>query len=132
MLGTLLGLGDTIRSRVLTLKDRIGYVAEGPSNRRRTALPFPSQSKGRTFTRVNIEALNPNEMGVYALYNSRRWVYVGSGEIRQRLLDHLTDNPCITSARPTHWVDETTDHYIVRKRQLIRELGPLCNQTDVD
>ena len=90
-------------------------------------MPFPSQSEGKTFTRVNIEALNPNEMGVYGLYNSSRWVYVGSGEIRQRLLDHLTNNPCITSARPTHWVDEATDNYIGRAKQLIRELSPLCN-----
>jgi len=67
-------------------------------------MPFPEQ-KSRPFTRANVKSLNPNQKGCYGLYHKDAWVYVGKGDIRERLLSHLSgDNSCITSSHPTHWV----------------------------
>jgi hypothetical protein len=91
-------------------------------------MPFPQQTP-RAFNRINIEALNPNQYGVYGLFREGSWIYVGKGDIRQRLIDHLNgDNPCIIRERPTHWVDEVTANMDARERQLILELNPICNQ----
>ena len=69
-------------------------------------MAFPEQEP-RAFTRANIEALTENQMGCYGLFRDGQWIYVGKGDIRTRLLAHLNgDNTCITTARPTHWVDE--------------------------
>lgn len=69
-------------------------------------------------------------MGVYGLsINQDGWVYVGKGDIRQRLLDHLNgDNPCITRNGPTHWVDWVTGNMDAIEKALILELKPSCNK----
>lgn len=91
-------------------------------------MPFPQQTP-RAFTRSNIEVLNRNQMGCYGLLRGNMWIYVGKGDIRQRLLDHLNgDNPCITRSAPTHWVDVVANDYDNREKQLIMELLPTCNQ----
>lgn len=59
-------------------------------------MPFPQQNP-LAFTRANIENLNPNQLGCYGLYIQGEWIYIGRGDIRQRLLDHLNgDNDLIT------------------------------------
>jgi len=91
-------------------------------------MPFPKQTP-RAFTCANVEALNPNQFGVYGLFREGQWIYVGQGDIRRRLLDHLNgDNPCITRERPTHWVDELTELMDAMETALILELKPVCNQ----
>jgi len=92
-------------------------------------MPFPKQEP-RIFNRQNIESLSPNQYGVYGLFKEGTWIYVGKGDIRNRLLDHLNgDNACITSLRPTHWVDEVVSgDATAREKQLILELNPACNQ----
>ena len=93
-------------------------------------MPFIQQTP-RAFTKQNVEALNPNQNGVYGIFNQSRWVYVGKGDIRARLLAHLNgDNPLILQDGPTHWVDEVCvdPHMSARERQLIIECGPSCNQ----
>jgi len=92
-------------------------------------MPF-SQQTPRLFTRQNIEALRPNQNGVYGLFKQGVWIYVGKGDIRQRLLDHLNgDNLLITLQQPTHWVDEIVQgDPSAREKQLIVELNPICNQ----
>jgi len=90
-------------------------------------MPFPKQ-ESRVFTRQNVEALKPNQIGCYGLHH-KGWVYVGKGDIRQRLLDHLNgDNPCITRERPTHWVDVVCNDSDTREKNLIIELNPTCNR----
>jgi hypothetical protein len=87
------------------------------------------QQQPRFFNRPNVEALRPNQFGVYGLFRKGQWVYVGKGDIRQRLLDHLNrDNPCITREQPTHWMDEVTANMDEREKQLISELDPICNR----
>lgn len=92
-------------------------------------MPFPQQTT-REFTRQNVEALTPNQIGVYGLFKEGVWVYIGSGDVRSRLLDHLNgDNPCITSEGPTHWVDEVVNgDPVPREKALIVELNPVCNR----
>lgn len=91
-------------------------------------MPFPEQSP-RAFTRAKVEALRPGQNGCYGLFRANEWIYVGKGDIRQRLLDHLNgDNSCITMRRPTFWVDAVTENYDELEKQLIRELSPSCNK----
>jgi hypothetical protein len=92
---------------------------------------FPKQAP-RAFTRANIEAITPGQFGCYGLYVGRSggwWVYVGKGDIRKRLLEHLNgDNPCITRNSPTHWVDIVTNDMDAVEKALILELSPSCNK----
>jgi|SRR5437660_3997018 len=92
-------------------------------------MPFPQQTV-RAFARANIEAITPGQMGCYGLFiQGRAWVYVGKGDIRKRLLDHLNgDNPCITRNRPTHYVTVVSDDMDALEKILILELRPSCNQ----
>ena len=94
-------------------------------------MPFVQQTP-RLYTRENIEAINPGQLGVYGLFKEGVWIYVGKGDIRKRLLDHLNgDNPCITRTQPTHWVDEVINSDpSLREKQLITELSPrlICNE----
>ncbi len=90
-------------------------------------MAFPTTT-GRAFTQANIEALTSGQMGCYGLFKRRQWIYIGKGDIRQRLLDHLNgDNLCITREKPTHWVDVVTNDMDAREKALIQELGPICN-----
>lgn len=92
-------------------------------------MPFVQQTS-RSYIKTEVESLKPNQIGVYGLFKQGVWIYVGKGDIRQRLLDHLNgDNPCITKERPTHWVDEVTSgDPSDREKQLILELNPICNK----
>ena len=90
-------------------------------------MPFPEQEP-RPFTQANVQSLDPEQHGVYGLFKQDEWIYVGKGDIRQRLLDHLNDdNPCITRENPTHWVGEITANADAREKELIVELNPACN-----
>jgi hypothetical protein len=92
-------------------------------------MPFVNQTP-RLFTRQNVEALRVNQIGVYGLLKQNEWIYIGKGDIRQRLLDHLNgDNPCINRQRPSHWVNElTAGDPSTREQQLILEYQPTCNR----
>jgi hypothetical protein len=83
----------------------------------------------RAFTKSNVLSINPGQVGVYGLFVNGRWIYVGKGDIRDRLLAHLNgDNSCITRSQPTHWVDEVTKgDPSEREKELILELNPVCN-----
>jgi len=92
-------------------------------------MPF-AQQVPRLFNHGNVEALKPNQFGVYGLFKRGVWIYVGKGDIRKRLLEHLNgDKPCILRNSPTHWVDEVIGgDPSIREKQLILELRPLCNE----
>ncbi len=92
-------------------------------------MPFAAQAL-RPFTATNVQALGPNQFGVYGLFKQNVSIYVGKGDIRNRLLAHLNnDNPCISQQNPTHWVAELiAGDPSARERQLIAELRPTCNQ----
>lgn len=92
-------------------------------------MPFAPQTP-RQFNKFNVESLKLNQNGVYGIFRQGQWIYVGKGDIRQRLLDHLNgDNPYIIRKNPTHWVDEViASDPSNREKQLIIELNPSCNQ----
>ncbi len=93
-------------------------------------MPFPEQTP-RAFDRAGIEGLKPDQIGCYGLYLESTWVYVGRGDIRDRLLAHFNgDNPCITREGPTHFVTVVTTILTdeARERELITELNPICNR----
>jgi hypothetical protein len=91
-------------------------------------VPFNDRNP-KPFNRSTIMLLAPSQTGVYGLFNSVRPVYVGRGEIRQRLLDHLNgDNSCITRNNPTTWLYEVTWNDEAREKELILECQPSCNQ----
>ncbi|APV49016.1 hypothetical protein BWI17_04560 [Betaproteobacteria bacterium GR16-43] len=92
-------------------------------------MPFPKQN-ARAFTRANIEGISPGQNGCYGLFvNQGGWVYVGKGDIRTRLMEHLRgDNPDITRAGPTHYVDVITPDMDAEEKRLIVELQPSCNK----
>lgn len=89
-------------------------------------------SKVFGFTRQEIEALTPGQVGVYALFKPQVWIYVGKGDIRARLLAHFNgDNACITAQRPTSFQAEVIADQArmdAREKQLILELKPVCNE----
>ena len=92
-------------------------------------MPFPQQ-QSRTFTRLGIEWLAPNQRGCYGIFRAGAWIYVGkTGDLRARLLEHLAgDNPRITRELPTHYVAMTTANDVWHEKQLIIELDPVANR----
>jgi len=91
-------------------------------------MPFPQQNP-RPFTKADIESLNSGQMGCYGIYRAGVWIYVGKGDIRERLLSHLNgNNPCLTRQMPTHWIGVVTQDYDNEEKRLIVELNPVCNK----
>lgn len=91
-------------------------------------MPFPTQLP-RVYTKSDIEAITPGQMGVYGIFRQGQWVYVGSGDVRDRMLAHVNgDNACINGERATHWVSEITSNFTAREEALIIELAPTCNK----
>ena len=91
-------------------------------------MPFPEQTP-RAFIRASVEGLRPDQIGCYGLYRESAWIYVGRGDIRDRLLDHLNgDNPCITREGATHFVTVVTGGDEAAEPGLIAELNPICNR----
>ena len=91
-------------------------------------MPF-ANNVVKDFDRLSIESINPNQIGVYGIYRDGRWIYVGRGDIRARMLDHLNgDILCIQRERATKWVFEVTNNSEARERELILEMEPACNQ----
>ena len=91
-------------------------------------MPFQSKT-GLPFNKTQVSSLEPHQIGVYGLFLTGTWIYVGKGDIRQRLLAHLNnDIPCILQKGATHFVLEITPNADAKEKELIRELNPDCNQ----
>ncbi len=116
---------------MIQVKSGVAGSREGQAasfNNERINMPFPQQEP-QQFNREVILALGEGQQGCYGLFRRTTPIYVGSGDIRARLLDHHNgDNPCITREKPTHFVSEVTSNYKAREIELIRELDPLCNR----
>jgi excinuclease UvrABC nuclease subunit len=96
-------------------------------------MPF-SSSAWFPFTENGIATYAPRGSGVYGIFNSTQWIYVGeSKDMEARLYAHLRgesdQSPCILRRQPTGYVFETCDSATrsVRESALIRELAPSCN-----
>jgi hypothetical protein len=83
----------------------------------------------RLFDKASIEGLQAGHNGVYGIYRANQWIYVGKGDIRERLLGHLNgDNACVLKENPSRFVYEVTFLMDEREQQLIQELNPICNR----
>jgi hypothetical protein len=61
------------------------------------------------------------------LFRKDRWVYIGKGDIRQRLLGHLAgDILRVLHNRPTHWVAVETADCDAAEEELIIACDPIC------
>jgi hypothetical protein len=73
----------------------------------------------------------PNASGVYTIYTSQQWLYVGeSDDIRQSLFGHLNEPAaCMAASRPLSFSFESVPagERIVRQRALVAELSPACS-----
>lgn len=88
---------------------------------------FPPQ-KPKPFDRDSIESLTSGILGCYGLFRRDRWVYIGGGDIRQRLLAHLSgDSPGILDHGPTHWVAVESADYEALERELVLACDPVCS-----
>lgn len=92
-------------------------------------MPF-LQTTGTPFTKQYVEALPVGRIGVYGIFSGPRWIYIGQGDIRARLLAHLAgDIPCIQQNNPTHFVSEVASDPASREKALFGEYGKTsCNQ----
>jgi hypothetical protein len=91
-------------------------------------MPFPTQTP-TPFTSTAVSMLRAGQNGCYGLFKQGLWIYVGKGDIRERLLAHLDgDNPCITRNAPTHFVTVVTPDMDAVEKALILELAPICNK----
>jgi len=75
----------------------------------------------------------PDRKGVYQIESSDgTLIYIGQGNIRERLLSHLrrenTVDACIFRHEPTHYRREPCTDAEDRERRLLRQFPTLCNQ----
>ena len=83
----------------------------------------------RPYTKENILNLKPAQNGVYGIFRGNQPVYVGSGDIRERMLAHVNgDNRCINQNSPNWWTGILINGDPTRKEgELIQEYNPVCN-----
>jgi hypothetical protein len=80
------------------------------------------------FRRDEVEAIDGGQWGIYGLLRGETWIFIGSGEIRGRLLAHLEGEPAsVTRERPDRWVAVATPRAEEWTPKLIETYRPLCN-----
>jgi hypothetical protein len=90
-------------------------------------------SKGHETYPFGFEAVRtqaPAASGIYTLYTSRRWIYVGeSDDIRQSLFRHLNDmSACVARRGAISFSFEVAPaiERVARQRTLVAALSPVC------
>ena len=91
-------------------------------------MPFLEQPV-RIFDTDEILNFPSGQIGVYGLFRQDECIYVGAGDIRDRILKNLDgDNTLINYYGPTQWMFETVVGDTTElKRKLIEEYHPLAN-----
>jgi excinuclease UvrABC nuclease subunit len=97
-------------------------------------MPFDKTSTAFTFTEQGIAKYAPRHSGVYGIYNSSKWIYVGeSKDMEARLYEHLrgesNQSARILKHNPTGYAFESCDANTrtARETALIAELDPVEN-----
>jgi hypothetical protein len=89
-------------------------------------VPFPPQ-KPKPFDRTAVADIKAGIVGCYGLFCRDRWIYIGGGDIQQRLLAHLDgDRPWPSTEQPTHWVAVEAADYAALTNDLVLACGPVC------
>jgi len=94
-------------------------------------MPFPTNQPDRPFTKEGIEGIEEGQQGCYGIFRDDTCVYVGRGDIRGRLMDHLNgDIPEILEENPTHFVGSLAEGKDQKDLEiaLILEYEPTCNK----
>ncbi len=91
---------------------------------------MPFKYDMRPYTREEISSINPDQNGLYGIFRDDKAVYIGSGDIRERMLAHIDgDNDCITKNTPNQWTGEVSkDDPTKSEGELIQEYNPICNK----
>jgi hypothetical protein len=90
-------------------------------------MPFPYAM--RPFMKERVLTLKEDQFGCYGIFRGDICIYVGSGDLRERLLAHLNDdNPCITRQRPDRWTGIVTEKGHEREVELTLEYKPVCTK----
>jgi hypothetical protein len=74
----------------------------------------------------------PNTSGVYTIYTSQRWLYVGeSGDVQESLFKHLNQpSACLARRGPLSFSFEVVPpaERVVRQQALVTALEPTCQR----
>lgn len=78
------------------------------------------------------EHTNESDMGIYLIlsYSRNCWVYIGEGEIRDRLLRHLSNDE-VLGYDPSGWMAiriSGREARLEREKKLIQDLDPVVNR----
>ena len=97
-------------------------------------MPFENTNSAFTFNETGIAKYAPRESGVYGIYNSSKWIYIGeSKDMEARLYEHLRgesdQSARILKHNPTGFAFErcAASARTGREAALIAELGPVEN-----
>lgn len=97
-------------------------------------MPFANNT-GYDFTEIGIATYAPRESGVYGIYKSGEWIYIGEAkDMEARLYEHLRkeseQSARIWKRNPTGYVFERCDATKRKDREaaLILELSPTANR----
>jgi excinuclease UvrABC nuclease subunit len=97
-------------------------------------MPFEKTNTAFTFTEQGIAKYAPRGSGVYGIYNSSKWIYIGeSKDIEARLYEHLRresdQSARILKHNPTAYAFESCEANTRTAREiaLIAELRPVEN-----
>jgi hypothetical protein len=85
------------------------------------------------FTPAAVRRAAPEQSGVFAIFTSSQWVFIGeSANIRQALFDLLNvPNECIQLWHPLSfsWEHVSQSDRSARRQALITNLQPACNES---
>ncbi len=90
---------------------------------------MPFNKPLRPYTMLDVTKVSAGQVGVYGLFSRGTCVYVGVGDIREKIVGHLTgDSTVIARASPDQWTAEITPNHTARLKALVAELKPACNR----
>lgn len=94
-------------------------------------MPF-EQITPRMFTAEAVRTYAPPDAGVFAVTNSRQWLYIGhAGNTQRALLDLMEDcGSALMKKDPRGFVFEVCgrERSITRQDRLVLEYEPVCNR----
>ncbi len=97
-------------------------------------MPFPPQPP-KIFSIESILDIAPGTVGIYGIYSTLRWIYIGQAlDLQRRLLEHYNGTSqeavCIWAHKPSHFLIMIVDitELNENENELIYELWPDCNR----
>jgi predicted GIY-YIG superfamily endonuclease len=83
------------------------------------------------FDEQSVLTYAPSEMGVYFIYRTGKWLYVGHGNVQERLLGHVRGDKPELQREDAMWfmfeTCKTEEEAIAREKVLLFSYRPACN-----